>query len=307
MAQTLPTTPIISVIVATRNRRELLQQFINGLRVLPDEPAWELIVVDNGSSDGTSGLLSTIEAVLPAVVVCEPHPGKSRALNRALKYARGEILLFTDDDVSPDPNWLTALHAASSENPNANIFGGRIRVDSERIPDWIMKSSTLKAILVSEQDFGNENLWFGQDQYPVGPNLAVRRRLFEKRLVGWPVHLGPGTRIPVGDERAFLMQLSAADSCDRLYVAASVVRHNVHGRELGIVNALGRCFLGGYAAGLVGRVPGGAQTRGEKSFTRQAWRRFCGLSSFREFTCVVARAVGVITGSVSPFDRGVYG
>ena len=307
MAQTLPATPIFSVIVATRNRRESLQQFIEGLRLLPDQPAWELIVVDNGSSDGTDMLLSTIEADLPVVVVGEKQPGKSRALNKALKHARGDILLFTDDDVVPDPDWLAALHKASLDYPNANVFGGRILVNYERIPKWIMKSSNLKTILMSEQDFGNEICWFAGDQYPIGPNLAVRRQLLDRGSFGWPVNLGPGTRIPLGDERAFLMQLSPSDSRDRLYVPGSVVRHDIRGRQLSIGNALARCFLGGYAAGLIGRLRDRASVNADKNTLRVARQRLCGLSSSREFICVLARALGVMAGSASPFARVLYG
>jgi hypothetical protein len=303
----LPATPIISVIVATRNRRESLQQFIHGLRVLPDQPAWELILVDNGSSDGTDTLLSTLVAALPVVIVNETQPGKSRALNKALKHARGDILLFTDDDVIPDPDWLVALHKASLDYPNANVFGGRIRVNYERIPKWIMKSSNLKTILVSEQDFGDETSWFARDQYPAGPNLAVRRQLLARSSFGWPVNLGPGTRIPLGDERAFLMQLSPSDSRDRLYVPGSVVQHSIRGRQLSIGNALSRCFLGGYAAGLIGRMRLGSSANGEENVLRVAGQRLRGLSSSRELFCVLARALGVMAGSASPFARVIYG
>jgi glycosyltransferase involved in cell wall biosynthesis len=307
VSQVLPATPTISVIVATRNRRESLQQFIDGLRVLPDQPAWELIVVDNGSSDGTDMLLSTIETDLRVVVVDEKQPGKSRALNKAFKHARGDILLFTDDDVVADPGWLLALHKASLEYPNANVFGGRILVNYERIPNWIMKSSNLKTILVSEQDFGDEICWFARDQYPVGPNLAVRRQLLDRGSFGWPVNLGPGTKIPLGDERAFLMQLSASDSRDRLYVPGSVVRHNIRSRQLSIGNALARCFLGGYAAGLLGRMRNRASIKADETAFGVVLQRLCGLSSSREFICVMARALGVMAGSANPFARVLYG
>jgi hypothetical protein len=307
VAQTLPVTPIISIIVATRNRRESLRQFIDGLRVLPDQPAWELIVVDNGSTDGTAALLSQSDEDLPVVIVDEKLPGKSRAINSALKHARGDILLFTDDDVVPDPDWLAALHKAASDYPSANVFGGRILVNYERIPKWIIKSSNLKTILVSEQDFGDEICWFTRDQYPIGPNLAVRRQLLHRGSFGWPVNLGPGTRIPLGDERAFLMQLSPSDSRDRLYVPGSVVRHDIRGRQLSIGNALARCFLGGYAAGLIGRMRDRASVNADENVLSVARQRLCGLSSSREFICVLARALGFIAGSASPFARVLYG
>jgi glycosyltransferase involved in cell wall biosynthesis len=299
-------TPIISVIVATRNRRQSLGRFLDGLRSLPEQPAWELIVVDNGSADGTASLLSTAAEDLPIVVVNENLPGKSRALNRALKHARGDILLFTDDDVVPDPNWLTALHQASIEHPGANVFGGRILVNHERIPQWIVSSYNLRTILTSEQDLGRDIRWFANDHYPIGPNLAVRRRSIEQGSFVWPVNLGPGTKIPLGDERAFLVQISSPESRDRLYVPDSVVRHNIRGRQLGIISAVRRCFLGGYAAGLMGRMPVHSNTNDDSPF-RLAWQRFCGASSSRELICVVARAIGVMTGTVSPFARVIYG
>jgi hypothetical protein len=301
----LPAIPIISVIVATRNRRESLRQFLDGLRGLPTRPDWELVVVDNGSTDGTDALLAAAD--LPAVIIEEKQAGKSRALNAALKRARGEILLFTDDDVVPEPDWLTALHKASSEYPSANVFGGRIVVNHEQIPKWITTSSNLTTILASEQDLGDEICWFGQDQYPIGPNLAVRRAVLERSSFSWPINLGPGTRVPLGDERAFLMQLSPAAARDRLYVPRSIVRHHIRDRELKIGNALSRCFLGGYAAGIIGRMRGCESVNTDARASSIARQRLRGLSSHRELMCILARALGVMVGSASPFARVIYG
>jgi glucosyl-dolichyl phosphate glucuronosyltransferase len=301
-------TPIISVIVATRNRRQSLSQFLDALRLLPEQPAWELIVADNGSADGTETLLSTAAENLPIIVVNEDLRGKSRALNRALKHARGDILLFTDDDVVPDPNWLTALHQASMEYPDANVFGGRILVNYERIPQWIVNSYNLRTILTSEQDLGGDIHWFADEQYPTGPNLAVRRRLIEQSSFLWPVNLGPGTKIPVGDERVFLMNVSHPESRDRLYVPDSVVRHHIKGRQLGFVSALMRCFLGGYAAGLVNRIRVRSNSKKNTGGTfRVSWQRFRGASSSGELICMIARAVGVMTGTAISLGRILYG
>jgi glycosyltransferase involved in cell wall biosynthesis len=300
-------TPIISVIVATRNRRQLLDQFLDALRLLPEQPAWELIVADNGSTDGTDTLLWAAAENLPIIVVNESLPGKSRALNRALKDARGDILLFTDDDVLPDPNWLTALYQASMEYPGANVFGGRILVNYERIPKWIANSYNLRTVLTSEQDLGSDIRWFANDQYPIGPNLAVRRRSIEQGSFLWPVNLGPGTRISVGDERAFLMKVSHPESRDRLYVPDSVVRHDIGGRQLGFVEALIRCFLGGYVSGLIRRVWVHSNRENKGRAFRVAWQRLRGASSTRELICMIARAVGVMTGTAIPIGRILYG
>jgi len=299
--------PTISVIVATRNRRAALGRFLEGVRGFPAEPRWELVVVDNGSTDGTDVLLMSAAATLPLVVIEEQQRGKSRALNKAMSQASGEILLFADDDVVADRQWLTALYRAAVEYPHANVFGGRILVDYRDIPAWVANSFNLKTILTSEQDLGDAVRWFAADQYPVGPNLAVRRRALESRRCEWPVNLGPGTKIPMGDERAFLMQVSPPLARDRLYVPDSIVRHDVAGREIKLAHAATRCFLGGYAAGLIDKHHGGGPAQRDSNIRSLAWQRYCQSASACELICTVARAAGVMTGTVSRFPRVLYG
>lgn len=303
MRQKLPATPTISVIVATRNRRAALEQFLNHIRRLPSTPGWELIIVDNGSSDDTSTLLASAGDALPLLAIEEPRRGKSRALNKALSYARGDLILFADDDIVPDQLWLSALSAAAVEYPDANVFGGRILVDRQSIPRWIADSQNLKTILTTEQDLGDVPQCFAPDQYPVGPNIAIRRSILDGGRYQWPVSLGPGTPVPLGDERVFLMQLSAPHSPDRLYVPGSVVWHRVVGRDLRVGSAAGRCFLGGYAAGLIGKRYGGAAIARKARITKLAWQRYRRSASNAELFCNCARALGVAVGSISPFPR----
>jgi glycosyl transferase family 2 len=301
-----PTMPTISVIVATRNRRAALERFLESAHGLATEPKWELLIVDNGSTDSTDFVLKAAVATLPLLVITELQRGKSRALNTALKQARGEILLFADDDIVPDRQWLSALHQAADEFPNANVFGCRILVDDRALPRWIIDSYNLKTILTSEQDLGDEVRWFGENQYPVGPSLAVRRRALESSRGEWPINLGPGTKIPLGDERAFLMQISPPGACDRLYVPASVVRHNVGGRKMNVARAAARCFLGGYAAGLVEKHHGRHWAHDGRG-AELAWQRYRHSASLAELFCSSARALGVTAGVLSPLPRILYG
>jgi hypothetical protein len=244
---------------------------------------------------------------LPLVAIEERRRGKSRALNKALNTARGEIFLFADDDIVPDRQWLAALFQAAIDYPDANVFGGRILVDRQSVPRWIVESHNLKTILTTEQDLGDDLQWFGAGHYPVGPNIAVRRRAIESSGGEWPVNLGPGTTIPLGDERAFLMQVSSPQARDRLYVPDSIVRHNVAGRELRITSAAARCFLGGYAAGLIDKQRGGHVIPDEMPVTELSWQRYRQSTSMAELFCNCARALGVAAGSVSPYPRIVYG
>lgn len=303
MRQKLPATPTISVIVATRNRRAALDQFLSHIRRLPSTPSWELIIVDNGSSDDTPTLLASAGDALPLLAIEEPRRGKSRALNKALSYARGDLILFADDDIVPDQLWLSALSEAAIEYPDANVFGGRILVDRQSIPVWIADSHNLKTILTTEQDLGDVPQYFAPDQYPVGPNIAIRRRILDCSRHQWPISLGPGTPIPLGDERVFLLQLSAPHAHDRLYVPASVVWHRVVGRDLRVGSAAGRCFLGGYAAGVIGNHYGGAGIARKTWTSKLAWHRYRQSASIAELLCCGARALGVAVGSISPFPR----
>ena len=233
----------------------------------------------------------------------EPRRGKSRALNKALSYARGELIVFADDDIVPDQLWLSALYEAALEYPDANVFGGRILVERKSIPRWLADSHNLKTILATEQDLGDVPQCFAPNQYPVGPNIAIRRRILDGGRHQWPVNLGPGTSVPLGDERAFLMQFSTPHAHDRLYVPSSVVWHRVVGRDLRVGSAAGRCFLGGYAAGLIGQRYGDAMIAHNTRINKLLWQRYCRSASNAELLCNFARALGVAVGSISPFPR----
>src|ERR1700733_14448329 len=94
----------VSIIICTCNRAESLQKTLDALGKvrIPRGCKAEVIIVDNGSADGTADLARN--AALPdmqAVYLFEPKRGKSNALNSGLAMASGEILLFTDDDVAP--------------------------------------------------------------------------------------------------------------------------------------------------------------------------------------------------------------
>ena len=306
MAPRLPATPTISVIVATRNRRAALTEFLGALEALKAPAPWDLVVADNGSTDGTAELLADAATRMPLVSVYEPRVGKSRALNLAMSRAQGEIFLFTDDDAIPDAQWLSALIFAAMDHPNANVFGGKVLVQSDTLPLWIANSYNLKTMLASEQNLGDQICWFEKNRYPVGPNLAVRRRCLNSGRICWPVNLGPGTHIPLGDEQAFLMQVSPPERRDRLYVPGSIVRH-INRRSLSVGDSLRRCFLGGYAAGINGKKSRPAGFQKKAHLGKLVRQRLSVVSSTAELACVTARAAGVAAGTIIPFPRIIYG
>jgi glycosyltransferase involved in cell wall biosynthesis len=117
-----------SVVVCTRNRAAQLSEALESFTKLkiPQGTTWEIIVVDNGSTDSTANVVRAFEHALPIKRVFQPKPGISNARNAGVDAAQGKYLVWTDDDVHADPNWLAAYVDAFKRRPEAAVFGGKI-------------------------------------------------------------------------------------------------------------------------------------------------------------------------------------
>ena len=122
----------LTVLMPTFNRAEVLRTTLEAMcQVRRGELRVRFVVIDNASTDGTPELLRELAGRLPLTVLREPLAGKCNALNRALRDAPlGELVVFTDDDVTPDPSWFEAIVAISQRWPQHAVFGGRI------VPGW---------------------------------------------------------------------------------------------------------------------------------------------------------------------------
>lgn len=117
----------LSVVICTRNRAAQLQRCLETFRNLQSDVPWELILVDNGSSDGTVELVErfTREVLFPVHLVSERRPGLGRARNAGWRAASGPIVAFTDDDCYPAPDYLSKILECFAEEDVA-FLGGRI-------------------------------------------------------------------------------------------------------------------------------------------------------------------------------------
>jgi len=118
----------VSIVICTWNRCALLARTLEEMTKLsvPVGLAWEILVVNNNSTDQTEAVIQAFSSRLPLRSCFEPTPGKSHACNRALREARGKWILWTDDDVLVDRKWLTEFCGTAERAPDAAAIGGPI-------------------------------------------------------------------------------------------------------------------------------------------------------------------------------------
>lgn len=216
------TGPQITLVICTRNRAKKLDAFFASLMRLRCDAPWNLVIVDNGSTDDTAQRLKTFAATFPQPVtlVTEPRPGLGRARNSGWRATRAPVVAFTDDDCYPEPDYLNHVLAVYADEA-VGFSGGRI----------LLHDPTDARITIYEhteaQTYPAESfIAVGVLQ---GANMSFRRQALED-INGFDDNLGAGTLFATEDADAELRAL-AAGWIGR-YDPRSVVYHH-HGRKPG--------------------------------------------------------------------------
>jgi glucosyl-dolichyl phosphate glucuronosyltransferase len=214
----------ITVILCTYNRCQCLARALDSLAasILPASVEWEILVVDNNSSDQTREVVENFCLQDPAHLryLFEPRQGLSYARNAGIREARGEILAFVDDDDAVEPGWLSNLTSVLHGGEWTGA-GGRIVPEWPRpIPKWLSKD--LPTLSVYGQ-FNPRAEAGPLMRPPYGGNMAYRKDAFE-RYGGFRVDLGrSGNNLQCREDIEFANRLLAAG--ERLwYEPRAVVR-----------------------------------------------------------------------------------
>src|SRR5438045_3928104 len=120
----------VTVLICTWNRSALLAETLESLARMniPNGLRWEVVIVDNNSSDNTRQIVTKRSRDFPTtlVYVFERRQGKSIAMNAGLEHARAPIVAFADDDVRFCAEWLTSIVEALDANPHVSYVGGPV-------------------------------------------------------------------------------------------------------------------------------------------------------------------------------------
>jgi glycosyltransferase involved in cell wall biosynthesis len=225
----------VSIVIATRNRSALLGQTLDALaRQRWPRDSVEVVVADNGSTDDTRAVVeqAAARAGPPIRYLFVAQPGKSHAVNAALRLTRGDLIAFTDDDVQPDPEWIGGLARAVDET-GADFVAGRILpIWAVEPPGWM--SPSLYGVLAIP-DNGTARLPINADErarvMPIGANMAVRAGVIA-RLGGLRTDLGKlEGSLRTGEDHEFFLRLLHA-GCRGVYEPAALVRHLVPAARL---------------------------------------------------------------------------
>ena len=168
----------VTVAIPTYSRADFLRQTLAGM-VTQQFPRdhFELLVIDNNSRDHTPAVVAEFagQPVAPRYVR-ETQQGLDHGRNRAIAEARGEILLFADDDILVRPDWIAQMVVpllADHERRIGAVGGEVIPVFPDGLPDWVREWH-------APLDFRPDAGPIGPRQSPMGANLALPRWVFEK-------------------------------------------------------------------------------------------------------------------------------
>jgi glycosyltransferase involved in cell wall biosynthesis len=228
----------VSVVVCCYNSEAVLPRTLEHLsrQLVPDKLEWEIILVDNASSDDTqqvaTNLWRELHCETPLRVVFEKNPGLSEARKRGVLEATYDLLIFCDDD-----NWLCDAYIAEAHrlmvsNANIDIAGGEgVAVSNISMPAWF--ESYQRSFAVGPQGVSDGTI----DSYPYGAGMVVRtadlKRAFE---LGFTSLLSDrkGSNLSSGGDGELAEWIAIFDKCRWYYCSALKFRHYMIPERLGM-------------------------------------------------------------------------
>lgn len=194
----------VTVVLSTHNRAHLLRPSLEALLAQsPGTPPYEVIVVDNNSTDETAAVVSSLAVTgTPELrYLFEGRQGLSHARNAGVAAAASDIVAFTDDDVSVDPHWVGVIATTFAECPEIQCLGGRtLPLWPSPPPRWLTPRHWIGPLAL--QDYGSAPMIVDarRPRCLAGANFAFRRKVFD--TIG-----GFSPEFPRAQDTEFLLRL----------------------------------------------------------------------------------------------------
>jgi len=230
-----------TVIICTYNRSHNLPSCLAALAAQEGLAGieWEVLVVDNNSSDNTPATVERLARELPITVryAREAQQGLNHARNHGVLNSQSKHFTFVDDDIRVSSGWLAALCQAFDRS-DADAVGGRIHLDPEiELPSWIVPGSEIAGFL-GYQDFGDQPFRMdGKSRYPFGGNMSFHRRVVDKVGLFDPKlgRKGEGRKrgeLFKGAETDYFHRLAGTGDARIFYEPRAIVYHRVLPHQL---------------------------------------------------------------------------
>ena len=225
----------ITVILCTYNRCDSLARTLDSILMstLPESFEWEILVVDNNSSDQTSRVVESFCQKHPGRIryLFEPCQGKSYALNSGITRSNGDILAFVDDDVSVEPMWLNNLTSVLHDDKWAGSGGRILPVRGYLPPPWLALDGPYNLLGALCAYFNPGDSPGELRSPPIGANMAYRKEMFDRYGL-FRTDLGPrpGSEIRHEDTEYGCRLIDGGEHI--CYVPSAVVYHEIHEKRV---------------------------------------------------------------------------
>ncbi len=221
-----------SIIICTYNRCESLRETLEALQNQTAKGDFEIIVVDNNSTDRTNETVNEFSSrsKWPVRYLFEPIQGKSHALNRGINSAKGEFIAFCDDDTVPDSRWIQELYEAFIIY-SADCVGGPVRPLWISTPPKWLEDPARQFGMLALLDRGDQPLIAGEQDrlegnFLFGSNLALRHSIFSE--IGlFRIDLGRASSNLTGGEDSEMIRRLLTAGKKLVYVPSAVVQHKI--------------------------------------------------------------------------------
>jgi len=224
------------VLICTYNRAASLAATLDTIastRLVSLFP-WEVLIVDNNSSDDTRHVVESRARHFPVPLryLFEGTQGKSNALNTGIRATNARIIVFTDDDVRIPSGWLEAAVRPLLARADVDYTGGPVRpIWGGRPPRWLDPSGNLGGPIAVKDHGSTPFVFEDKRKTPLGVNMAVRRSLIE-RIGGFRPDLGRSGASLLGQEQAEFFYRSREANARGLYVPEMILDHEVPASRL---------------------------------------------------------------------------